>query len=157
MKEVEFRAWDLKDKRMYHNVGIVGTLIILEHEQGGYEFCELELKSYDHIDNNYELMQYTGLKDKNGKKLFEGDVIKVPSINDHVHGNYSYKEIIYRNGTWIAQYIKSEKGQVVPKGYMAGHLIDCYDYDYKALVFYDDRLEHTDIEVVGNIYENSTK
>lgn len=101
--------------------------------------------------------EYTGLKDKEGKEIYEGDVIKVPSINDHVHGNYSYKEIIYRNGTWIAQYIKSEKGQVVPRGYMAGHLIDCYDHDYKALVFYDDRLEHTDIEVVGNIYESLTK
>ncbi|HHK5596353.1 TPA: YopX family protein [Bacillus tropicus] len=140
MREIKFRAWD-KVYKHFHE----GDLI------RDYHIGEF-------IDNpEYEVTQYTGLKDKNGKEIYEGDVIKVPSINDHVHGNYSYKEIIYRNGTWIAQYIESEKGQVVPKGYMAGHLIDCYDHDYKALVFYDDRLEHTDIEVVGNIYENQTK
>ncbi|WP_158664777.1 YopX family protein [Bacillus mycoides] len=113
------------------------------------------LKDNEENERWSSFMQYTGLKDSKGNEIYEGDILKVPSINDHVHGNYSYKEVIYRNGTWIAQYIKSEKGQVVPRGYIAGHLIDCYDHDYKALVFYDDRLEHTDIEIIGNIHENA--
>lgn len=149
MREIKFRG-----RKINTNKWIVGNLGYTKTSSGN---SGILVDGKLHIVDAETVGQYTGLKDKNSKEIYEGDVLKVPSINDHVHGNYSYKEVIYRNGTWIAQYIKSEKGQVVPRGYMAGHLIDCYDHDYKALVFYDDRLEHTEIEVVGNIYENSTK
>ncbi|MDX5874774.1 YopX family protein [Bacillus cereus group sp. BfR-BA-01344] len=138
MKEVEFRAWDLKDKRMYHNVGIVGTLIILEHEQSGYEFCELELKSYDHIDNNYVLMQYTGTKDTNGVKIFEGDMVRIFVPDDPEAKEY------------ISTVFELEGALVVK---MVGY--DIYTDDYcVGWVPEDHRLE-----VIGNIYEskNSTK
>lgn len=141
MREIKFRVWGMLSRTM-HGWNEIFDLPAWEIFPGTPE------------QRAYMVMQYTGLKDKNGSEIYEGDILKVPSINDHVHGNYSYKEVIYRNGTWIVQYIKSEKGQVVPRGYMAGHLIDCYDHDYKDLVFYDDRLEHTDIEIAGNIYEN---
>jgi uncharacterized phage protein (TIGR01671 family) len=162
---IQYRAWDNVDKKMYYtgeedNIhfyfdsnGIVAerffNTIVQTVEGDQYECGDSE------VLHHLQYMQYTGLNDKNDNPIYEGDIVKVPSINDHVHGNYSYKEVIYRNGTWIAQYIKSEKGQVVPRGYMAGHLIDCYDHDYKDLVFYDNRLEDTDIEIVGNIYENT--
>ncbi|KXI78633.1 hypothetical protein ACS52_11475 [Bacillus cereus] len=138
MKEVEFRAWDLKDKRMYHNVGIVGTLIILEHEQSGYEFCELELKSYDHTDNNYVLMQYTGIKDTNGVKIFEGDIVRIFVPDDPEAKEY------------ISTVFELEGALVVK---MVGY--DIYTDDHcVGWVPEDHRLE-----VIGNIYEskNSTK
>lgn len=138
MKEVEFRAWDLKDKRMYHNVGIVGTLIILEHEQSGYEFCELELKSYDHIDNNYVLMQYSGIKDTEGTKIFEGDMVRIFVPDDPEAKEY------------ISTVFELEGALVVK---MVGY--DIYTDDHcVGWVPEDHRLE-----VIGNIYEckNSTK
>jgi uncharacterized phage protein (TIGR01671 family) len=148
MREIKFRYFDTKRQEFITDCDVyfIDSNCILAGD--------LDNPPVVDITKNVVVSQYTGLKDSNEIEIFEGDIVKVPSINDHVHGNYSYKEVIYRNGTWIAQYVKSEKGQVVPRGYMAGHLIDCYDHDYKALVFYDDRLEHTDIEIVGNIYEN---
>ena len=138
MKTVEFRAWDLKDKRMYHNVGIVGTLIILEHEQSGYEFCELELKSYDHIDNNYVLMQYSGIKRYRGNKIFEGDMVRIFVPDDPEAKEY------------ISTVFELEGALVVK---MVGY--DIYTDDHcVGWVPEDHRLE-----VIGNIYEskNSTK
>lgn len=101
------------------------------------------------------LGQYTGLKGKNGKEIYEDDILKTPcDIEGSIHGSYSFQEVIYRNGTWIVQYLKSETGFKLPRGYTAGLLIDAYDHDMESLVFYDNSLESTEIEVIGNIYEN---
>ena len=51
MREIKFRAWDMRVKKMYFG--------------GMDKFLE-----------NYPLMQYTGLKDKNGVEIYEGDIIK---------------------------------------------------------------------------------
>ena len=60
MREIKFRAWD--GKRMFHE-----------------SFCEY-LNGYGCLFQQFEkpeaLMQYTGLKDKNGKEIYEGDIVK---------------------------------------------------------------------------------
>lgn len=138
MKEVEFRAWDLKDKRMYHNVGIVGTLIILEHEQSGYEFYELELKSYDQIDNNYVLMQYTGIKDTNGVKIFEGDMVRI-FVPDDPEAKEYISTVFELEGALVVKMVGYDI-------YTDDHCVGWVPEDYR-------------LEVIGNIYEskNSTK
>lgn len=148
MREIKFRAWHEEEKRM------------MDWDELACEeddiYREMWLLRALRMSGDLKFMQYTGLKDQNGKEIYEGDILKRPCSNAWVHGDYSYQDVVYRNGTWIIQYLKSEKGKVLPKGYTAGHLIDCYDYDYKALVFDDDRLTHenSEVEVVGNIYEN---
>lgn len=142
MREIKFRTFIKDTKKMLLN----------NHSAMA---VKMFTPNYAFLNSEVEVMQYTGLKDKNGKEIYEGDILKIPvDIEDSIHGSYSLHEVVYRNGTWVNQYLKSETGFKLPRGYTAGVLIDNYDHDMKMLVFNDDRLEHTEIEVVGNIYEN---
>lgn len=67
MREIKFRAWDKINNEM--------TLNDSFYEVQKWNRTQIEL-------NDFELMQYTGLKDKNGVEIFEGDIVK--NHNDEV-------------------------------------------------------------------------
>ena len=66
MREIKFRAWDKENKRWSNELFIIGGKIKIDKLLPIYK-----------AENN-EWVQWTGLLDKNGKEIYEGDIIKDP-------------------------------------------------------------------------------
>ena len=123
MREIKFRAW-LKEERKMVNVE---TLFI-----GINRLCFGNSKTEDLFFRDFEeveLMQYTGLKDKNGKEIYEEDIVLVKP------GGVS---------TWYKTVVEFKEGAFIAS------LIDGEDYIY----IFNRGFDSNDFEILGNIYEN---
>jgi len=118
MREIKFRAWCKAKKKLYEVYSISKYEIVV--------YDTLNEKEY--LCEDCVLLQYTGLKDKNGVEIYEGDVIHAFSVEKPL-------EVVYRNGAfgYFGVFHNSFES-------FAGN----YNFDFSKL----------DIEVIGNFYEN---
>lgn len=119
MREIKFRA---------HRFGVVGQVVEIRFisPEKGYDYLIQDLNGNQLREwgKNLDIMQHTGMKDKNGTEIYEGDILMLPGI---VFLTYPSKAVI-----GVVKYIKNEFYIDVPG----------YAYDFNKMV------------IIGNIYEN---
>jgi len=96
MREIKFRAWDKEKKEMFEH-----GLFYLSTQKDFVEgfLCQINDGEWVDYKGKLTLMQYTGLKDKNGKEIYEGDIVN----------NYEYNyEVIFFNGSFGLEISKDE-------------------------------------------------
>ena len=128
MREIKFRAWLKEDKKM-ENVKTMDftdkTIRCLKKNEFINAYL-LRRVSFDDV----ELMQYTGLRDKNGKEIYEGDIIKYKFPYDKRIKHISPVKFLETEASFG---IKDRYGNEIPL-----YTISANNY----------------FEVIGNIYEN---
>lgn len=117
MREIKFRAWD----KMLNKFFDEGWSLSMD---GKCWYDENE-KEYN-VDEDFIIMQYTGLKDKNGKEIYEGDI---------AHTNSKYKN----KTEWT--------GIVKWSNEHCGFIVELENGKHWMPI--------SEAEVIGNIYENT--
>ena len=119
----EFRAWTEEGKAMYYGVyPFKDDTLLLSYD--GIAFDEVPA-------SDFILMQSTGLKDKNGKEIYEGDIVKYEAGCNTVT-----EEVVY-DKNYAGFGVKDADANII---FTFGELAE--DIDLSS------------IEVIGNIYEN---
>ncbi|MFJ7700022.1 YopX family protein [Lysinibacillus fusiformis] len=98
-------------------------------------FAQSGIKPLNPLHNKITYMQYTGLKDKNSKEIFEGDIVEYNDFNSLRTGGHAEDKIIvgkvaFSCGMWMVE------------AKNCGHDL------YEGLV------NDEELEIIGNIYEN---
>jgi len=122
MREIKFRAWDSKRKRMWYGVECWDDLPLIICKQGKY------------VD--WVLMQYTELKDRDGKDIYEGDIVEA-----NIDGHICLAVIDYSNASFWMRVVDAPEGSDIKIGLRVGLIGD----DNGIVKF---------VEVIGNVLED---
>lgn len=142
MREIKFRAWNIKECRMYK----VQKILLGAAGEGAFQVDGISFAPIqDYFQPNKictmnwcpendcgqedaehcELMQFTGLLDKNGTEIYEGDIMQ---FYDKVNEKNVALPVIFDDGQWLMD-----------------------DGNWKLYLYENKKI----VEIIGNIYENT--
>lgn len=143
MKEIKYRAWDNVEMKMYYtgeesdihfyfdSSGIVADRYFdsMVYTPEGDSYPTGDYERLEHL----VYMQYTGLKDKNGVEIYDGDIVRISYMNPLIG---KIAEDFYKIETQDSSLVK----MIHSSGEERWHR-----YLY---------LQYKEVEIIGNVYEN---
>ena len=139
MREIKFRAWDFVNKIMDEDIFIDGAGNAYDYASMTYNTPNTEIQRCE-----FPVMQYTGLKDKNGVEIYEGD------IDQAENGDKNVIVFLLKAGTYCVMpmdiYLNNDyQNEAFSQEFMYG-----FGYD----LFFDNLTPGKYLNIIGNIYEN---
>lgn len=142
MREIKFRVWNLTENRFLTTEELIYRIEVEGKRQLRLDNSLISLNGKPDPSDEIIFQQYTGLTDRNGQEIYEGDILGYSE-------NYKDERMVeirwaeaYSGEQWCEFEIRNYKGQYVPGGKLS---------DFYGGVFPDYMI------VVGNIFEGVRK
>ena len=119
MREIKFRAWDEQKKVMHFDFQFIKSgdrgndWIIFKSDKENFNG-----NFNPYFSQQLKIMQYTGLKDKNGVEIYEGDVIRMPNKK-------KLQQVVFKRGFFqMPEYFIDETDEVIGNIYENPELLE---------------------------------
>jgi uncharacterized phage protein (TIGR01671 family) len=110
------------------------------------KYIEKRLPELHHVDwPRFTVEQFTGLHDKNGKEIYEGDILRIPAKDKWEEVNYSAFEVFFHDNDCCDSHVGFQMGRMHNFGAVAGGFSG-YQFKPKTTAKF---------EIIGNCHEET--